>query len=374
MSTLRVNTLQNTSTTDGGISIDTSGHVTVDGVAMPSSGPLSNRNLVINGAMQVAQRGTAAVTTSGAFPVDRFKTSYNVTGGAFTAQQSTDAPEGFKNSTKFEVTTAASAGASEVCSYFYAIEGQDMQQADFGLSSAKSLTASFWVRSSLTGTYSVAMRNNDGSRSYIAEYTVSSANTWEKKTVTFPGTTDGTWATDNTVGASLTWDLGSGSDRQGTAGSWLVGTNDFASSNNVNWCNTSSATWYITGVQLEVGSVATPFEHRSFGDELARCQRYFCKNGSDSFVTLMAQSAIDNITKSNSTEFPVTMRAQPGTITLYDIAGTSGQIHYQTRGGGGSNIAGSIYESSTTHFSVRKTAAANEEAQMIFRYEASAEL
>jgi hypothetical protein len=227
--------------------------------------------------MQVAQRGTAAVTTSGAFPVDRFKTSYNVTGGAFTAQQSTTAPEGFKNSTKFEVTTTASAGASEVCAYFYALEGQDMQQADFGLSSAKSLTASFWVRSSLTGTYSVAMRNNDGSRSYIAEYTVSSANTWEKKTVTFPGTTDGTWATDNTVGASLTWDLGSGSDRQGTAGSWLVSTNDFASSNNVNWCNTSSATWYITGVQLEVGSVATPFEHRSYGDELARCQRYYNK-------------------------------------------------------------------------------------------------
>lgn len=235
----------------------------------------SGRNLVINAAMNVAQRGTSAVTASGAFPVDRFKTSYNVTGGGFSAQQSTDAPEGFKNSVKFTVTTAASAGSAEVSSFFTALEGQDVQQADLGLSTSKPLTLSFYVKSSLTGTYSVAMRNSDGSRSYIAEYSISSADTWEKKTVTFPAITSGTWATDNTEGLSLTWDLGSGSDRQGTAGSWLSGTNDFASTNNVNWCNTASATWFITGVQLEVGSVGTDFEHRRFADELASCLRYY---------------------------------------------------------------------------------------------------
>ena len=251
----------------------------INDLGYPSTGPFSNRNLMINGAMNVAQRGTAAVTTSGAFAVDRFKTSYNVTGGAFTAQQSTDAPEGFKNSVKYTVTTAASAGSSQVCAFFVGFEGQDVQQADLGLSTCKPLTLSFYVKSSLTGTYSATLRNPDGSRSYIAEYTINAANTWEYKTVTFPAITSGSWATDNNLGGTLAWDLGSGSDRQGTAGQWLSGTNDFASTNNVNWCNTASATWFITGVQFEIGERATPFEHRSYGDELLRCNRYYSKVG-----------------------------------------------------------------------------------------------
>ena len=322
MSTIKVNSIKNTATNDGGIAIDNSGHVQMDGQQLPSAGALSNRNLVIGGAMNIAQRGTDPVTASGAFPVDRFKTSYNVTGGGFSAQQSTDAPEGFKNSVKFTVTTAASAGSAEVSSFFTALEGQDVQQADLGLSTSKPLTLSFYVKSSLTGTYSVAMRNSDGSRSYIAEYSISSANTWEEKTVTFPAITSGTWATDNTTGLSLTWDLGSGSDRQGTAGQWLSDTNDFASTNNVNWCNTASATWFITGVQLEPGGVATSFEHRSYGDELFRCQRYCYRIQGD---TVDARVVGMGLARSSSNircvvPLPTTMRANEQVVTENNLA------------------------------------------------------
>ena len=280
MSTLRVNTLQNTSTTDGGISIDTSGHVTVDGVVMPSSGPLSNRNKIINGDMRIDQRNAgAAVTvnsTANTYGVDRWFGSGQNTDGVFTIDQTTDAPDGFTNSTRITVTTAdASIGATQNYLFRQAIEGNNVYDLDFGTASAKTITFSFWVRSSLTGTFGGALNNAANDRNYPFTYSISAANTWEYKTVTVTGDTTGTWLTDTGRGITLTFQIGVGSSRVATAGSWTGTSLVYGATGATNVIETLNATLDITGVQLEVGSVATPFEHRSYGDELARCQRYF---------------------------------------------------------------------------------------------------
>ena len=238
---------------------------------------LSNRNLIINGAMQVAQRGTSFSTT-GSFPVDRFSVGYGVTGGTFTVSQDTTSPTDFSNSIKYLVGTAASAGSSEQAFVGTTFEGYSTSHLNFGTSDAKAITLSFWVRSSVTGTYCVAFINNAFDRSYIAEYSISSANTWEYKTITVSEDTSGTWVgAVNTRSMLVRFDLGSGSSFNTTAGAWQSGSYRNTSSQ-ANLVNNASATWYITGVQLEVGEQATPFEHRSYGDELARCQRYYEKS------------------------------------------------------------------------------------------------
>ena len=231
------------------------------------------RNLIINGAMQVAQRGTSFSTT-GSFPVDRFSVGYGVTGGTFTVSQDTTSPTDFSNSIKYLVGTAASAGSSEQAFVGTTFEGYSTSHLNFGTSDAKDITLSFWVRSSVTGTYCVAFINNAFDRSYIAEYSISSADTWEYKTITVSGDTSGTWVgAVNTRSMLIRFDLGSGSSFNTTAGAWQSGSYRNTSSQ-ANLVNNASATWYITGVQLEVGE-ATPFEHRSFGDELNRCHRYY---------------------------------------------------------------------------------------------------
>lgn len=232
------------------------------------------RNLIINSAMQVAQRGTSFSTT-GSFPVDRFSVGYGVTGGTFTVSQDTTSPNDFSNSIKYLVGTAASAGSSEQAFVGTTFEGYSTSHLNFGTSDAKAITLSFWVRSSVTGTYCVAFINNAFDRSYIAEYSISSADTWEYKTITVGGDTSGTWVgAVNTRSMLVRFDLGSGSSFNTTAGAWQSGSYRNTSSQ-ANLVNNASATWYITGVQLEVGEEATPFEHRSYGDELHRCQRYY---------------------------------------------------------------------------------------------------
>ena len=245
-----------------------------------------HRNLIINGAMQVAQRGTSnTITTSGVFTSDRFKvTKGNTDELVATLTQDTSAPSGFSNSTKITVNTAETAvAADESLNCRYEIEARDLQGIANGTSNAKSLTLSFWVKSSVTGTYTVALYKNDNtSRLITSTYTISTANTWEQKTLTFAGDTSGGGINnDSGSGLSIVWWLTVGANKTGTnSTSWInYVEGGYAYGHTADIASTASATWQITGVQLEVGDTATPFEHRSYADELARCQRYYYRIG-----------------------------------------------------------------------------------------------
>ena len=237
------------------------------------------RNLIINGAMQVAQRGTSVTgnTTGGYTTVDRFKNTLN-SSGTFTISQSTEAPAGFTKSLKYDCTTADASPNYNVI--YNLMEGRDAQHLEFGTSNAKSLTLSFWVRSSKTGTYQVNLAvYSSVTRMIGATYNISTADTWEKKVITFEGDTAGyNPDNDSTTGLKVEWWLGSGSTFTGGAvpTSWEAeATADRAAGNTVHIGTSTDDDFYLTGVQLEVGDVATPFEHRSYGEELALCQRYY---------------------------------------------------------------------------------------------------
>ena len=322
MSTLRVNTLQNTSTTDGGISINNSGHVTVDGVAMPSTGPLSNRNLIINGAMQVAQRGTSS-TTSGYGTVDRFQSNHSG-GGAITASQvalTSGDPydEGFRYFWRNTNTTTSTAAGRSVRLFQY-IEAQDLASSGWDyVSSTSYVTLSFWVRSSVAQEFYGTFITEDGTRQVYPFSTGSlSADTWTKVTKTIPGNSNITVDNDNGRGLLVEVVPFYGTDFTDSGVSvntWAA----FASATRTpdmtsTWANTTDATFDITGVQLEVGSVATPFEHRSYGDELLRCQRYYWN--------LLLEKGQTNVYLGNGAQYdgttsfmvlhpPVTMRTEP---------------------------------------------------------------
>ena len=277
MSTIKVNSIKNTSTDDGGIAIDNSGHVQVDGVQLPTTGALSNRNLIINGSMVFDQRnsGSSVTPANAEYLVDRWKVGATQS-SKFTAQQSTTAPTGFKNSLLLTSSSAFSLGASDEFEIIQFIEGNNVAHLGFGTSSAQTLTLSFYARSSLTGTFGGAIYNGAANRSYPFTYTISTADTFELQTVTFAGDTSGTWATDNTAGINVLFSLGAGSSKLGTAGAW-TGSFKPGATGQTNLVATNGATLYLSGVQLEVGEKATPFEHRSYGDELAKCQRYCFK-------------------------------------------------------------------------------------------------
>jgi hypothetical protein len=284
-----------------------SGNVYVGGYAvitgyLGTSNTFGFKNRIINGAMMIDQRNAGAtVNASTAYPVDRFY-QIMVGSGVLTSQRSTTAPAGFTNSLLATVTTVASSIASgDYYGIGHRIEGFNCADLAWGTASAQSVSLSFWVRSSVTGTYSVALYNGDGTRSYIATYTINSANTFEYKTITVSGDTTGTWVTNNGVGMVIFFDLGSGSGSYGTAGAWAVG-NKLRTSGSVNLISTNGATFYITGVQLEPGPLATSFDYRPYGTELALCQRY-------TYVSQQLVQAVANPTAPQ--QFPVTMRATP---------------------------------------------------------------
>ena len=240
------------------------------------------KNRLINGAMVIDQRnagGSVTVSANGttSYAVDRFFATKN-TSGVFTIQQSSVVPSGFTNSLVATVTTADTSIASGDYAYIgQVIEGYNFADFGYGAAGAATFTASFWVRSNLTGTYSFAVTNNAGNRSYVANYTISATNTWEYKTVTIVGDTTGTWLKDNGAGIQIRFGLVAGSDFQQAAGSWGT-VNTIATSSNVNWLGTVANNFYITGVQLEKGSTATSFDYRSYGTELDLCQRYYVGN------------------------------------------------------------------------------------------------
>jgi hypothetical protein len=237
------------------------------------------KNRIINGAMVIDQRNAGAAVTVNAsartYGVDRFLGYGEATDGVFTLTQDSSAPTGFTNSTKITVTTAdASVGASQYYLFGQSIEGYNVADFGFGAVGASTVTLSFWVRSSLTGTFGGSLGNVGNSRSYPFTYAISAANTWEQKTVTIAGDTSGTWLKTNGIGFNIFWDLGCGSSNVGTANAW-AGTAYFGATGDTKLISTASATLYITGVQLEKGTVATAFDYRPYGTELALCQRYY---------------------------------------------------------------------------------------------------
>ena len=288
MSTIRVSNIKNESTSNGGISVDSSGHVTVDGQQMPTTGALSNRNLVINGDMQIAQRGTQSTgVTTGAYKcADRMYNSFSGL-GTWTIDQSTDAPAGFAKSHKMTCTTAdASPTGFDYAIFTHVIEAQNLQHLKYGTSAAESLTLSFWVKSNKTGGASIDMWQPDstatGTRIVSNGYTINSANTWEYKTITISGDTAGVIFDDNGAGLYIDWWLNSGPDYTGGSFQTTWGSVDHTTRNasNLGVGGTVNDYFQITGIQLEVGEKATPFEHRSYGDELRQCKRYYQTNDS----------------------------------------------------------------------------------------------
>tara|TARA_B100000575_G_scaffold282386_1_gene273992 strand:+ start:404 stop:1492 length:1089 start_codon:yes stop_codon:yes gene_type:complete len=275
-----------------------------------SQSALSDRNLIINGAMQVAQRSTstASVTGSGYHACDRWNLQLSSL-GTFTISQSTDAPAGFSNSFKVDCTTAdASPAASDFMVVQQKIEAQTLRQLGYGASGAKAMTLSFYVKSNKTGTYEIMHFAADGTRAVNSTYTIDSANTWEFKSVSIPGDPSGTMNNDNGEGLRSLFYLGVGSQRQSgtTPTDWQAyAIANEAPSQTVNIADNTANEWLMTGVQLEVGEQTTPFEHRSFGDELERCKRYFQQIGSG-YGKASSTSAFDC-----SVTFNPPMRANP---------------------------------------------------------------
>lgn len=261
----------------------------INDLSYPTAGPLSNRNVIVNGAMRISQRETSlgSQTGGGYKCLDRFRIGI-VNLGTWTYTQSTDAPAGFSRSFKCECTTEdASPAAGDLFNIQHRMEGQELQRLKKGTSSAESFTVSFWVKSNKTGTYNLQAEDIDNNRSNVRQYGIESANTWEYKTLTFDGDTTGALDDDTEQSFRLIWWLGSGTNYSSgtTPSTWEAATATNHAVGNVNLADSTSNVFYITGVQLETGSVATPFEHRSYGDELARCQRYYEENKNTQYTS-----------------------------------------------------------------------------------------
>jgi len=337
MSTLNVNNIDKESGST--LTIGGSG-TTVNVSNMVPDVALSNRNLIQNGAMRVDQRNAGAAktiaTTANTYTLDRWNASGQVSDGVFTVQQVTESPAGFTNSTKITVTTAdASIGSTEVYLFSQFIEGNNVGHLGFGTADAETITLSFWVRSSLTGTFGGALNNSANDRNYPFTYSISVADTWEKKTVTITGDTSGTWLTDTNRGIGLRFQLGAGSSRVDVAGAWTGTSLVFGATGATNLISTLNANLYITGVQLEVGEVATPFEHESYGDTLAKCQRYYQRFNASGNFSRYGNGYWSNSNDANvSISFPVPMRADPsiddtGDVTDYGIS-NAGSVYTPT--------------------------------------------
>jgi hypothetical protein len=303
--------------------------------------PLSNRNLIINGAMQVAQRATSVtgITTFGYYTADRWFLSL-FSAGTWTMNVDSSGPANteFRNSANVVCTTAdSSLSAGDAFNFIQRIEGQNLQSIKKGTSAAESLTVSFYVKSSNTGTYICEFVDGDNTRQISKSYTINTANTWEKKTITVPPDTTGLLDNDNANSFQLAFWLAAGSDRtSGTLNdsAWATLTNANRVVDQLNLANASGNYWAVTGIQLETGEVATPFEMRSYGQELALCQRYF------NSVSLTQTAGIfgfnDNTTSGIHTYyFPVSMRASPTLGTT----GTASNYRIRIQGAGNINCS-----------------------------------
>tara|TARA_R110002153_G_scaffold220833_2_gene373361 strand:- start:125 stop:1216 length:1092 start_codon:yes stop_codon:yes gene_type:complete len=306
----------------------TDGTLTTTKLATPN---LGRRNLIINGAMQVAQRGTNySPVTSNAYTLDRWQVYKEA--GAINITQAVDVPSNlFKFSFKSDVATAATGATPGLNCYVHKIEGNNIAHLGWGTSNAKSIAISFWVKSTKTGIFTVAIKNSAQDRAYPAEYTINVSNTWEYKSIIIAGDTSGTWLNTSGKGIQVIFTISADSTRRATGNAWGAG-NIYASTNQVNGVDNVSNNWLITGVQMEVGSVATPFEHRSYGEELPACQRYFIKTNPEDATRMSGFTGVMYSTTQSVLDFvyPVEMRAAATSVSIggtnnnYWIAGING--------------------------------------------------
>ena len=310
---------------------------TVNGYT-PTVSNMAGRNRIINGDMRVSQRFGATSTgtvSGGAYTLDRWLAL--VVGGTanLSFQQTTTAPSGFYNSLAVTVGTGVTPAGTDERSLAQRIEGLNVADLAWGTANAKPVTVSFWVRSSVAGTFGFTVSNAGFNRTFVQSYVINSADTWEHKTITISGDTSGTWYKDTGQGIALYWDLGVGTTYSGTASSSWQAAGYEGLTGGTKLSATSGATFYITGVQLEKGSTATSFDYRPYGTELALCQRYYCKTFSMSVVPgnnvasegafMLGSISSGNYEPSVTWRYPVEMRAAPS-ITLYNPgSGTAGQ-------------------------------------------------
>ena len=311
-----------------------------------------NRNLIINGAMAIDQRngGSSYAQINSSYSLDRFRgNSYDggATTGKFTVQQSSTTPDNFAHSLLVTSSAATSDAANNIFNIEQLIEGHNTALLQFGTSSAKTITLSFYVRSSLTGTFGGALKNSARNRNYPFTYTISSANTWEEKSITISGDTSGTWiGATNGTGLWVSFGLGVGSNYSGSAGAWGAG-DYFSATGATSVVGTNGATWLITGVQLEVGQNPTEFEHEPFERTLAKCHRYYWKHGASEENELFYRygshgESISSSQAQSMTHFPQRMRAHPSLTVTDDvdwysngsIVNTTGSFSVDGNGGG----------------------------------------
>jgi hypothetical protein len=298
------------------LAINAKGQVTSTGTAAITSGLTGFRNRIINGDMRIDQRnaGASVTTTNGIYTLDRWNFSLTQA-SKLTAQQVTiSSPESAGNNNKSLKITSSSAYSIVSSDYFLLgqfVEGLNSSDLGWGTSGAKTITLSFWVRSSLTGVFGGVFTNSATARAYPFTYTISSANTWEQKTITASGDTSGTWLTDSGIGIRLYLGLGVGSDFNGTAGAWGAGKLGATGATSV--VGTNGATWEITGVQLEAGSTATEFERRPIGTELALCQRYYWRIDGYNAISAIGSGSVYSSTTTCRiySKYPVSMRSYP---------------------------------------------------------------
>ena len=319
----------------GNLNVDTVTTSTAGGILGAGNASIM-KNRIINGAMVIDQRNAGASvtitnTSTTTYTLDRWGV-YGSAASKFSVQQDAGAvtpPAGFNDYLGITSLSAYSISSSDQFVLTQYIEGYNTADLDFGKSTAKTVTLSFWVRSSLTGTFGGSVANSAFNRSYAFTYTISSANTWEQKSITITGDTSGTWLVTNGIGLQVNFGLGVGSSLSGTAGAW-AGATYVSATGATSVVGTSGATFYITGVQLEVGSSATGFEYRIYGTELANCQRYYQQ---------MADFVWTNASTSNyngcAFAYPVVMRASPTVTTYSTTTGASGKIRY---GDGASDV------------------------------------
>ena len=314
---------------------------TISATGLADSVSQLGKNLVQNGAMTVNQRGISALALDGAnqYTVDRWRVQEATSAGVIQVNKSTTVPAGagFASSLHIDVTTAdTSLAAGDYVLIYQTIEAQNLQHLAYGNAAAKTLSLSFWVRSPKSGTHAVGIYQSDGARHYIREYTVTSADTYEYITVTFPGDAGGTINNDTGSGLDVYFGLATGSTYQNTADTWAAG-QDWSTSSAVNCMDNAANNFYLTGVQLEVGSVATDFEHEPVSVTLQKCRRYFDRLNVDSAsaVRFLAGVASTTAQADGIWQFKVEMRAAP---TVTSTAVGTFLVNYLSAAAGGGAI------------------------------------